>query len=534
MFRFKHSIFILSTVLLISVLTASAQAQDISPNQVLPASPKSATLFYPNLAEIREEHKLPGNLAANQDGTIDVSIYLPGRAHTQSLAVNYSGGRVLALHSEALQPFEADPILDALRAKFETARQEEQALAAQLAGVQARINTWNNPPAPQADIAAELEKLDAAREKYVPILVGQALELEEQHRQAQEKLTWLENELNNHSPSWKVNMTLLREQTGQHVLAYNYLLDGCGWQPVYRLEALPDSEKVHFAMNAEIWQHSGLDWETTELSLATVPPGMSLEPGQIWPWQITPHSQVDARQRAYASGTMMAEEAPMMDSMDMSLNSLSKSYTPPVEVQRSTFAVWELGPKNLLSGQTSAVSILEEDWTAEFSVTLRPQAGRQGYLTAVVQAGKTARNLPDGQGMFLVDNTSVGQGYFSPLAENPVFFGQDPLVYADMVLLDSQTDETGLISKDQTKTWDWRITVQNKRKVEIPVRVEDAKPIPGDARIKLTLTSTPAPEVDGEKQLYFWEQTMAPESEWIIEHKLKITAPADLPLTSSR
>lgn len=520
-----------SSVTLALFLFLPAQAQEAAMTQILPASPKSATLFYPNLAEVSEVHNLPANAAANPDGTLTAVIYLPGSARTQSLAVNYSGGRVLSTRSETLQPQEADPILDPLRAAVAAARLEEQNLAAQLAGVQARINTWNNPPAPQSDIAAELEKLDAAREKFVPALSGQWLELNERHQKAQEKLDWLENELNSHQPSNKVILTLLKENSGQDRLSYSYLLDDSGWQPVYRLEALPDSEKVHFAMSADIWQRSGLDWENTELSLATVAPGMSLEPGILWPWQIMPTPE-EAKAR-YASAPAMLEEAAMAD-MAVSMNSLAQSYSPPVEAQRATYALWELGPKNLASGRTSAVSILEEDWAAKFSVTVRPQVGRQGYLTAEVQTGKTARNLPDGQGLFLVDNTSVGQGYFSPLAEGPLFFGQDPMVYADMVLLDSQTDETGLISKDQTRTWHWRITAHNRRGVEIPVRVEDAKPVPGDSRIKLSLTSDPAPQVDEEKQVYFWEQNMAPDSEWIIEHNLKMTAPAELRITSSR
>ena len=66
------------------------------------------------------------------------------------------------------------------------------------------------------------------------------------------------------------------------------------------------------------------------------------------------------------------------------------------------------------------------------------------------------------------------------------------------------------------------------------MRVEDAKPVAGDGRIKLSLNSNPAPQADDEKQIYFWEQTMPPESEWVIEHKLEMTAPADLPVNSTR
>ncbi len=108
----------------------------------------------------------------------------------------------------------------------------------------------------------------------------------------------------------------------------------------------------------------------------------------------------------------------------------------PREVQRASYALWELGAKNLINNETSSFAILEDKWPAKFSITLRPLTGRQGYLTAEVDKTAATRNLPDGQGLFLVDNTSVGQGGFSPLSEDPVFFGPDPMVFADMALLD--------------------------------------------------------------------------------------------------
>ena len=42
------------------------------------------------------------------------------------------------------------------------------------------------------------------------------------------------------------------------------------------------------------------------------------------------------------------------------------------------------------------------------------------------------------------------------------------------------------------------------------------------------------PQTDEEKQIYFWEQAMGPESQWVIEHKLNMSAPADLPVHSTR
>ena len=497
-------------------------------------SPKSVTLFYPNLGEVRDEFKL--DKPAGQDQEIEVVVYLPGAAKPETLTMNFAGGRVLSMHSEALRADEADPVLDPLRAQLNEARSQEQTLSARSLAVEARLTGLNSAFMPIANIAKELEQLDAARQKFVPALAAEAAELNRELEKARARLAWLENELGSHPPSWRVKAVLLREKPAGDTVSYAYVLDNCGWSPVYRLEALPDQKSVQFSMSAEIWQRSGFDWKNMDLSLATVQPGLSLAPGQLWPWRIGLEEPAPlARSQKFdmmASMEMAEAPAPMQDNADMA--SFKSSYAPPREVQRASYALWELGAKSLVNNETSSFAILEDKWPAKFSITLRPLTGRQGYLTAEVDKTAATRNLPDGQGLFLVDNTSVGQGGFSPLSEAPVFFGPDPMIFADMALLDSKSDETGLISKDRTMAWDWRITVHNKRKVEIPVRVEDARPVLGDARIKLVVDSKPAPQVDEEKQIFFWEQNMQPESEWVIEHKLNMSAPADLPVSSTR
>lgn len=497
-------------------------------------SPKTVTLFYPNLGEISEEFTLNKTSGQSQGEEIELVIYLPGVARPDTLTMNFSGGRVLSIHSEALKPMEADPVLDPLRVRLDEARSQEQVLSAEVTAAQARLNGLNSAFMPETNIAKELEQLNLARQKNVPVLAAEAAELERRLEKARAKLSWLEDEVSSQPPSWRVKAVLLREKVSGDEVAYSYIMDNCGWSPIYRLEGLPDQKSVKFAMSAEVWQRSGFDWKNTTLSLATVQPGLALEPGHLWPWRIGLEQPPVPVSAGFSMSMAKMEEAPAQDVGDSMELSRVKSYAPPQEVQRASYALWELGAKSMANGETTSFAILEEKWAAKFSVTLRPQIGPQGFLTAEVDKGKAARNLPDGRGLFLVDNTSVGQGGFSPLSEEPVFFGPDPMVYAEMALLDSKSNETGLISKDRSMTWDWRITVHNKRKVEIPARVEDAKPVVGDARIKLVLDSKPAPQVDEEKQIYFWEQTMGPESEWVIEHKLQMTAPADLPVSSTR
>ena len=530
----RVKIFLALGFCLAAALPALAEAQapqspDAGLQTYFSTSPKSVTLLYRDSGEIHEEFAL--NKGREGEKELELIIYLPGTADPQTLSLNFAGGRVLSFNSENMPPGEEDPFLAPLRAKVEAAKAESQNLEGRLAAVQARINAWNNTPAPTANIVAELERLDAARQKYIPALSIEAAELGRQLEKAKERQNWLEGELSGHPASIRVRVALLREKAGDAV-NYSYIMGNCGWNPVYRLEAAPDQKSVRFAMNAEFWQKSGFDWKNTPLSLSTMQPGLGLSPSELYPWDIGPMEKLagDRKEMMLAkvtsdSGTPAPASGPTRESM---------SYAPPEEEQRATYALWNLGTKTLSSGRSSSVTLLEENWTAKFSVTVRPWTDDQGYLTAEIDKSKTARGLPAGDAIYLVDGTSVGQGRFSPLSDEPIFFGADPMVSSEMTLLNSKSDEAGIINKDQTLTWDWNITIHNKRKVEIPVRVEDSMPEVRDGRITLAMDSNPAPKTDAEKHTYFWEKTLAPGSDWLISHKLKMTAPADLPVLSTR
>ena len=490
-------------------------------------SPKAVTLLYPDQGEVHEEFTLSPAGASGKE--IELVIYLPGASDPQSLTLNFAGGRVLSINNESVAPGEDDPLLAFLRTKVEAAQAETRVLEARLNAVQARINSWNNTPAPTANIVTELERLDAARQKYVPALAAEAAELVPQVEKAKLRQTWLEGKMLAHTASWRVRVALLREKPGDRI-SYSYIMNDCGWEPVYRLEASPDQKSVHFAMNAKFWQKSGFDWKNTLVSLSTMPRGLGLSPRELYAWNIGLMQNLpENAQREVMSKVDSGEIA-----ASAGYTAKPMSFAPPEEEQRATYALWKLGAKDLISEQSASVTLLEEDWKAEFSVTLRPWTEDQGYLTAKIDKSKTSRGLPDGQALYFVDGSSAGQELFSPLSDDSIFFGADPMISSEMVLLDSKSDETGIISKDRTMIWDWRITVHNKRKVEIPVRVEDSRPIVGDGRIVLDMESNPMPKTDEEKHSYFWEKNMAPESEWIISHKLKITAPANLPVVSTR
>ena len=88
--------------------------------------------------------------------------------------------------------------------------------------------------------------------------------------------------------AWETTLTTSGSGQNEIIFSYTYLLAGCGWLPLYRIEALPADKSVSFSWEAEIWQSSGEDWKQVQLNLATLQPVINVNPPEIPEWIIKP------------------------------------------------------------------------------------------------------------------------------------------------------------------------------------------------------------------------------------------------------
>lgn len=83
--------------------------------------------------------------------------------------------------------------------------------------------------------------------------------------------------------AWEATVTLSGTAPRDAFLNYSYTLGGCGWQPLYRMEALPSSASVLFSWDAEIWQSTGEEWKMAQIHLATLQPVRTITPPELPP-----------------------------------------------------------------------------------------------------------------------------------------------------------------------------------------------------------------------------------------------------------
>ena len=107
------------------------------------------------------------------------------------------------------------------------------------------------------------------------------------------------------------------------------------------------------------------------------------------------------------------------------------------------------------------------------------------------------KHFPAGDALFFVDGVPAGSSTFSldtdngGFADNSIYFGRDPLVTTEMKTAGQQSGREGFIDRKRTYTWDWEMTVANRHKRPINVRVEEPAPQSRDKEIVLEMQSKP-------------------------------------------
>lgn len=509
------------------------------------SSPKSV-VFYPRAAQLTvEERVTPQNLPGGGKGMV---ITLPAHADKQSFSLVLTGGQVsgtvwrdVVVDDAALQkpePGKSTPRA-ALLAELRAARAEKAQMDALVAVSQKRIELLAEAGS-QTDKkkgVEEVEKLDGLLNQQLTKLMAElpgqerkAEALERRIGKAERDLATLGGE-ELHEQSVTVTVD---GAAGPVTARYSYMLPGCGWTPAYTLEAQPGKNLVLLTQEADLVQNTLIPWDNAEITVATNTPDSRPAPNRLPAWVLQPGSPPVAASPRKMENSALAQSDVVREEKSAGQKMARPMAEPqaPTREEKTTFALWTIGKRSIPAGNQVRVTLAKEQWKAEYYYTIRPMLDKKGFLTAAATPAAPV-DMPAGPAVFLIDGTVIGS---SPLALHgdtlKLYFGADPLVTATMRNDQRQSGGSGIISKDQTLTWNWSISVNNARNKPVTVQVEDPSPASKDESIKLEVTSTPKPELNN--QAYTWRMPLQAGETKVITHVVKATAPKETPLSPGR
>ena len=444
------------------------------------AAPLEVTLF-PNSATIMESAKIP--VQGSAVDTFRAVFTLPAQADPETLvtrAVSASGWRIEDQSWRQITR-QDEAGIKTLKIKLQGLKEERGRLQAAFQGIDTQLQFWQNQTKAKAKSLAETLNLAAAIGKNSRRVYQEKVQLAPQLEKIEKEIAQAQEELNlaagTQESVWQVTLLLGGRGPAELALTYSYLLNGCGWLPLYRIDARPQEQRVFVAWDAEVWQSSGKDWVDTTVNIATLQPPRSQTPPEFRPWIIQPRPEI--RPPVYRKSARAEATTALSELEDMAVN-----LSAPSPQAKSTFTLWSLGKKTIPAGSRRKFSIREEFWPAAFTYLLRPSISNQAFVRAQISLSEP-RDIPSGTAQFVIDGALLGKQNFAFAGRvGTLYFGVDPLVSTKTELLSKQSGEKGFITDRQTRIWDWRLDIQNAKSTPVQVRVEEPNPQIRDERIK--------------------------------------------------
>ena len=487
------------------------------------ATVKEVTLF-PHSAKISETAKIHPQC---DKGKCSAVFTLPPQTDLESFVVSPAPDSRVKIDDIQTKPVQVqdEARIAELRKQLAGLESEKKEILAKLQALETQLQFWQAQTKAKTKTVADSYKLADAIGKNVQKSSQEKFAAETQLEKLDKKIKKLQEELNqaagHKETAWDVTLTLSGSTQNEVSLNYSYTLAGCGWLPLYRIEALPANKNVSFSWEAEIWQSSGENWKHVQLNLATLQPVINVNPPDMPEWIIKPRKLYKATRNKDAAAPALLQQE--MSAEDEILGAA------PTETRNTTYSVWSLGQKNITAGSRQRIKIKDELWPAEFLFLARPAINPQAFVRAQIKLDKPAE-IPHGQATFVIDGAVLGKREFSFAgSEGELFFGTSPLVSVTSTTLADQSGEKTIFQDKQTRNWQWLIEAKNSGDADIKLRIEEPVPQARDKRIKLNFKQNPEPaEKDHAK--FVWLLDVPAGQKKTIQNNIEMEAPSDLNL----
>ncbi len=475
--------------------------------------------FFPQSAKVEE------TTAIGRENT--VVLVLPPQADPESLAISLPSAGKIRIEDIQIKPahrVDENRIVQ-LRAQIKKLQNDKKELQARGHALDTQIQFWQAQTKAKTKNVTDADQLSAAIGKNIRKLYSEKNNIESEYPKLDRQIKELEDALNQTTgkkeTTWEASVTLSGARQGDVILNYSYVVSGCGWKPLYRLEAVLSSKTLLFSWDAEIWQSTGADWKAVSVHLATVQPPRTLAPPELPQWVIKPKTPV-----LYKSSRKAKPSAAALKTTDVDEIAAEAS---PAETAHATYSIWSVGEKTLTAGSRRRIKIKEEIWPAEFGFLARPSLSPQAFLQAQIKLPQ-AMDIPPGQAVFVIDGAMIGKREFVLAgAEASISFGNSPFVTVTTSAIDDKTGAAKFLQNKQTRQWRWRTEASNAGRSPVSLRIEEPVPHSRDERIKLNFKHRPEPaEKDAAK--WIWIVDLPAMQKKSIETVVEVEAPGEMEL----
>lgn len=325
-----------------------------------------------------------------------------------------------------------------------------------------------------------------------------------------------------------VAIQLEAERAGRVALELSYQVRGASWSPVYDARLATERARLSLTQAAWVRQSTGEDWQGVELILSTARPSAAVAMPELRPWWIDFARPLLAEARAKRQEKddmpIMAPAAPLEAEEQVAQN-IAGEFAVRYRVPGAVSVPADNSRQRFVLGHE------------EFAVTLAarsaPRFDPHAYLYAdTAYPGKVP--LPAGEWRLVRDDVFVGmqpRPVLRPGEPLALAFGADDAVEVRYHTEENEGAEKGMFSKERRVLRRYRIELDNRHGVALPITVYDQLPVSREEALRVTLDENATPpdqrDVDGKVGVLAWQRVLAAQGKAEIRFGYTVTYPAE-------
>ena len=486
---------------------------------------------------------------------------LPAGLQDQSLQVSGSGtAAATILDVTSRQTYLAvtpDPRRHDLESQIKALQKDDRALADRQELLRGRNDLINRLLASAVALGtgekSERPKLEDVKgmldygQAQLAEIAGALRDLDTERALLQDKITALQNQLNDlRAPGRRsvkaVTVRVQAETAGTLDLALSYTVGGAGWTPGYNARVVSGERAVQLAYFGNVRQNTGEDWTDVALTLSTARPSLGGAAPELNPWHLDIYEPRVMQEMAVAMPTVSADK----DYGYLKRNAAERTKIG-MEVQAAamaqaavesgtTSATFKIAVPASIASDNSAqkVPITEVLLEADSTYATTPKLRETAFLNAKVINTSDYPLLAGAMNVFL-DGSFVATsrlGTTMPGEKFDLALGADEGIDVKYERLKRYAEETGMFSKDNRVSYEYRITIENKKRMAVRVLVSDQVPVSRNEKIVVKVQAPPEKEVkpDAEGELK-WTLDLRPGEKRELTVKFTVDYPKDVEVT---
>ncbi len=342
----------------------------------------------------------------------------------------------------------------------------------------------------------------------------------------------------------KLVLQVLNEAAGKVPFQLNYVSYQARWSPFYEIRSEKVNAPITLKYNADVSQNTGVDWNDVKLSLSSGYINQHTQAPTVNPWFISSRKDNIYLQNASIAATNARRERAAFEKniQTMELSDVEvakeeiiledKSLDDVVIVGETHFnVVFDIDlPYSILSnGKKHSVSLKNIEIPATYQYYVAPRYDTGAYLVGNIQDyGKY--NLLPGEANLIFEGMYVGKTTISPERADEklvLSLGRDKRISTQRKKIAQNTENKSFSSK-KVQTFTYEISVQNNKKENISIELEDQIPISTEKEIKVTLTEANGAIFDKEKGTLKWNLTLKPNENQKVRFVYQIESDKDV------